>query len=188
MLCEAWDTVSATVKMMAPAPRNLKASQLAFNRQLRLALRLPDLDADVPYLKVPDREVGVSSVFHELVGSGFSQLSHLRPLTAGVFRDDDAFVFSHEPNGSEPLHVLFGVTPRDIVDEVENNEINASTAGLAVIWTLTSPAGDSVEWVEIVEAAQEDDGATHLLLFDGLAGREEPLRTIVLEHLLFPDK
>jgi hypothetical protein len=188
MLREAWEKVSVTVKRMAPAPRNVKAGQLAFNRQLRAALGLPDLGADVPYLKVPDRDIGVSSLFHELIGSRFPQLAHLRPLTAGVFRDADAFIYPHKPNGADPLHVLFGVTPSDIVDEVENNEINAMTAGLAVVWTLTSPEGESAEGVEIAETSQDEDGATHLMLFDGLAGREEPLRTIVLEHLLFPGK
>lgn len=186
VLRDAWDRIGSVVRRMAPAPRNVKAGQLAYNRQLRLAMGLPDLGADVvPYLKIPDKHIGVAALFHELVGARHEALDHLRPLTSGVFRDDDALIFPHEPNGTGPLHVLFGLTPADIVEEVEANEVNAQTAGLAVVWIAT--AGELAAGVEVGEAAPDEDGATHELLFDGLAGREEPLRMIVLQHLLFPD-
>lgn len=182
ILRDTWGVINLVVKRMAPAPRNVKAGRLAFDRQLRIARALPDLgfDVGIPYLKQPNQHVGVAALFHELLGARHDALDGFRPLTSGVFRDDDALIYSGQPNGHEPLHVLFGVTSADIIEEVEENELNAQTARLAVIWTLGEPS----DGIEVTPVTESQDSATHEIHFDGIAGRDKPLRTIVLDTLL----
>lgn len=176
-----WREVGREVRKLAPVPRNTSASQIALQRHLRAALALDRLDADVPYLTVPDRPAGVAAVFHELLGTGRA-LGGVLPLKAGVFGSDDAFIYPTTPNGARPLHTVFGVSSSDVVAILEGDETYAQAAGLAVVWALDE---DALEEEGIgVEAAPADSPATHTLLFDGVAGREDPLPTIVLEPLL----
>lgn len=176
-----WKDVGREVRGLAPVPRNTGATQIALQRHLREALALDALEAVVPYLTVPDRPSGVAAVFHELLGSERA-LVGVQPLKAGVFGSDDAFVYPAPRNGADPLHTLFGVTSTDILDLLEADETYAQTAALAVVWTLDEETLEE-EGVRVVIGA-DDSPATHVLLFGGVASREEPLPTIVLEPLL----
>lgn len=181
-----WDDVKRVVTRLAPVPKNTTASQVALARHIRAALALDDLDAEIPYRKVPDRAAGVAAIFHELLGSSAGELLALQPLTAGVFGGEDALIYPVTPNASDPLHALFGVTAADVVDALEGDETYAQTAALAVVWSLDAERLEEMGLV-VQEAPPGNDSATHVLVFDGLAGREEPLRAIVLAYLLHGD-
>jgi hypothetical protein len=154
----------------------------ALKAAIARSLRRTNLDAPIPYLKTPDSRAGVIAVFHELVADGGSTLPRLRTLQTGTFGPDDSLIYPGDPDGIPPLHVLFGVRAADIVGEIETGDPLARTADLAVVWDLGT-SGLSGRGIEVEEASDGSDGATHELQLRGIAGLSS-LRVIALRHLL----
>jgi hypothetical protein len=157
-------------------------STAALRARVRRARRLPDLDADVPYLKQPDKPSGVVALFHEMLARN-GVVPSMRTLTSGVFRPSDALMFlpEAEPSDDEPLHVLFALRPTELIEELEREE-RTGTVTLGVLWTLEDAALAESK-IDISKAKDGTDGATHELLLRGL-GRRQLLRVIVLDQLL----
>ncbi|MBA2527358.1 MAG: hypothetical protein H0V18_16485 [Pyrinomonadaceae bacterium] len=123
------------------------------------------------------------AVFHELLASAGSSMPLLRTLRSAPFRSTDALIFSGQPNGLPPLHVLFAVGAEELVDQLDRDEHGLATIDMAVLWRLTEDelegAGIAAEVVD-----QDDIPATHRLLLYGHGGGREGLDVLVLEHLL----
>lgn len=187
----AWkEDLRWAVERIPRSAKGRRAGALELERRVRAARALEDLDADVPFLKVPDRRSGVAAVFHELLGQQGDILPELLPLTTGVFDDEDALVFAGSMNGHPPMHVVFGLDQGDVLAGFDADSSDAELVELAVVWTLETDNDDAVQ-IEIEELTDDvsaedevDDGATHVLHFGGLGGRERPLRVAVLSDLL----
>jgi hypothetical protein len=146
------------------------------------ARRRRDLNAPIPYLKAPDTRAAVVAIFHELLARDNRLLPEMRTLSTGVFFEDDSLIYLGEPNGKQPLHVLFSMRAADLVRQLELSGTTARTAHLAVVWEIGLSAL-AARGVEVAEAEDRADGATHVLLLRGVANLDE-LRVIGLKALL----
>lgn len=179
---EMWDRdLRVLVPRVGSSGADASTSEALFKSRVKRALQRPELPPSVKYLRDPATLPGAVALFYELVGGG-ELVGDLRTVTTGVFtKDRDAAVFEGAPNGSDPVHVLFGFTLDEVIDELEGESGLGYTAGLVVVWqtTLTSaPAGVIVE-----ERRRVKDGITHDLLLGGLAGHDT-LPIIELRSLL----
>lgn len=147
------------------------------------AAKVEDLGASVPYLKQPQRAAGVMALFHEIVAAD-GLLPLLRTLVTGVFTDDrDALVYLGNPNGTPPMHVLFGHDLADIVTLLEqDNDVSGDSAGLAVVWDV-DPAQLAGRGIEVSPAEGDERGATHILLMHRLYNLDR-LPVIALKAVL----
>jgi hypothetical protein len=157
-------------------------STAALGARIRKARGLPDLDADLPYLKQPDKPRGVVALFHEMLARN-GVVPPMRTLTSGVFRQSDALMFlpGADPGNDQPLHVLFALRPTELVEELEREE-RTGTVTLGVLWTLDDEELTASK-IDVSDAEDGPDGATHELLLRGLARRQR-LRVIVLDRLV----
>lgn len=164
------------------APLDRSALQAIIDRSRRRR----DLDAPIPYLKTPDSRTAVIAVFHELVAGGQELLPQLRTLKTGTFGPDASLIYPGDPDGGAPLHVLFGAKATDVINEIETCGAIARTADLAVVWDLATTALAALG-IELREADEGKDGATHVLMLHGIAGLDH-LRVIALRDLLKASK
>jgi hypothetical protein len=156
------------------------AEKAAFVQTVDRLKRAPDLGLDVPYLKEPEKRTGVIAVFHELLARRGSPIPAFQTLRTGVFANEDALAYLGTPNGDLPLHMLFGVTAGEIVDQLEQEDLSSATAGLAVIWRIDDDEL-SRRGVEVTTCTSSEIGATHELLLRVGARTSIPL--IVLSAL-----
>jgi hypothetical protein len=176
----AWNEELARVTPRVGAAAVSAPDLGALDVAMAQARRLENLNWTIPYLKTPASRAGVIAVFHELVAQG-RLLPRLRTLRTGTFIDDDALIFKGEPDGLRPLHVLFGKDAHEVIRVMEAQEGLATTADLAVVWDLSERRLQQLG-VEVSPAEAGDDGATHTLLLNGVAGRDQ-LRAIALSAL-----
>jgi molecular chaperone HtpG len=161
------------------------AGALELERRMKRALRLPDLDAGIPFSKVPERRSDVAAVFHELIGSDRGILPQLHGLTTGLVTDSDLLARNGQP---APLHVIFGLDQLDVLKLFDAEQGAAETVDLAIIWEIVNSTPEATDTPPqlTVERIQGDDtyGATHWIRYRGLGGREEPLRALVITQAL----
>lgn len=137
------------------------AGKALLDQRLRRAENAADLDAEIPYLKVPATAAGVTSVFHELISSRRDLLPAMYTLRTGVFEDGDELVYSAEPNGAPPRLVLYGFSLKEISRRLQRDERLMETAELVVVWEIGTEPG-----VEVIELEPGGGAATHeMLLF-----------------------
>jgi hypothetical protein len=157
------------------------SSRALFQSRVKRALQRPELPRSIRYLREPAALPGTVALFHELVGDG-TLVGDLRTVTTGVFtKDRDAAIFEGLPNGKDPVHVLFGFTLDDILDELEGESGLGYTAGLVVVWEAKfsgAPAG-----VRLEPRKRVTHGVTHDLQLGGIAGHDA-LPVIELHSLL----
>lgn len=178
------------VERIPRAHQGRGAGALEIKRRLDEAGRLADLEMEVPFAKAPDREAGVAAIFHELLGARSDRLPELHGITTGVLGSSDLLASngggSWTGNGTEALHVVFGLDQIDVLKIFDSGTGAAETVELAVLWRLLSQDEDEDSPVAqiTVEKIEEVDGSgvTHLLHFSGLGGRDVPLRVIVLSN------
>ncbi len=180
---QAWlPNLKRVVERVGQLPR-LDVDEAALIAAITYARKRPDLGAPLPYLKEPRERMAVFSIFHELIASATHLLPQLRPLDTAVFRKDtDSLVYAGEPNGNEPVHVLFGYSLDDILRELEREDGSGRTARLAVVWDV-EPAPQVAVGVETRPVDHDGDGATHELLLHGWASLPS-IRLIALKSVL----
>jgi hypothetical protein len=172
VLKRAWENdLRFWVTAVGPSEHKISAVSLAqLKSAIRDGRRLPDLDLDVPYLKQPDEALGVLALYHELISGSDPVVPRLKTLRTGVFRGTDALAYAGTPNGKDPLHVLFALDVKNLINQLEDDERSAETVSLAVIWRLD---WDYLNQVSIgVEEAAADDVASHQLVLGGIGGRD----------------
>lgn len=177
----AWkDDLQRIVPRVQPSERDEPdVDESALKAAVVRSRKAADLDADIPYLKEPDKRSGVIAIFHELVALPDGPLPKLRTLKTSVFTLEDSLIYKGNPNGVPPMHVLFGFDIDDIVADLEREDGRARTAQLAVVWDETSKRGLQMRPVKRRGA----DGATHELMLRGIAHRDA-MRVIVLRSLV----
>jgi Histidine kinase-, DNA gyrase B-, and HSP90-like ATPase len=132
-----------------------------------------DLQADVPYLKVPSDAMGVLALFHELVAHRNGYIPALHTLKTGVRRadTDSLVVVDADDPDEQPRHVLFAFSGPELLKELVREDGSAETADLAVVWALR-PKTLAKQGIEATAVEPGRDGATHelgLFHYAGLA-------------------
>lgn len=169
---QEWAEIADAAARVQVAPESGRGEAIVKAR-VAGARRLPDIAGPVPYLKVPQSRDGVAALFHELIAVRDSPV-HMYTLRTGVIGDEDELVYPAVPNGQPPLHVIYGLDLKNVLDQLRSDERLAETAGLAVLWTV-GDAGD----VEIVETPK-GPGTHEARLYTSI----DRLPLLVLESLI----
>jgi molecular chaperone HtpG len=171
---KAWGTIADAAERVQQGTEEGAGKKL-LRQRLERARKAKSLGAGIPYLKVPTTSLGVSAIFHELIGADESPLPSMYTLRTGVFEDGDELVYAAKPNGVPPMLVLYGYTLKDIARRLQKDERLMETAELAVVWKVGRDPG-----VEVAVSETKGGGATHeMLLYKSI----ERLPVIVLESL-----
>lgn len=156
-------------------------ARAALKLHLDRALKAQDLRDGVPYLKVPTSRTDVLSLLHEMLGAGSSALPHIRTIQSGVFAGTDSLVYLGS-NTERALHVLIGLDARDILADLERDDLSGHSADVGIVWRIDLNR-ISRRGVDVEPTDGDPLGSTHRLLLRGVGDREE-FPIIVLETLL----
>lgn len=185
---QAWtEDLSEVIERIPRSRASRGPSRLEFERRTRQAQALKDLSAPIPFAKQPDRASSVAAIFHELIGAGDARVPALKPITTAVFNDQDALAVNGKPD--KPMHLVFAMNQDDLHRTFDrDSQDSAEMVDMAVLWRLVSSRNPKVQQIEIDEAGDDGPaGATHVMRFEGLGGRERPLYVLVLSAVLESD-
>jgi histidine kinase/DNA gyrase B/HSP90-like ATPase len=184
VLKEAWEEdLAGIIPHVGAADRTTSnVGRAALDSAVKRGKAQKDLGVELPYLKDPDKAVGVMALFHELLGRGAPGLPLLRTLRTGVFGRTDSLIYVGNPNGEPPRHVVFAKDSHDLIRLLEDDEERTETVNLAVLWTLGSAYLEKTG-VEYEEVKGRETGATHQLSLAG-RGEKDDLEVVVLSDAL----